>query len=63
MDYITKKYKFTVGTGYVGSDIEEIVELTFTQEEYEDECERDRVIEKEYIEWMYGQIDSGWEEL
>jgi len=63
MSSITKKYKFTVGTGYVSSDIEDIVEVDFTKEEYEDECERDRVIEKEYIEWRNEQIDGGWEEV
>ena len=63
MQDITKKYKFTVGTGYMGSDIEDIVGVDFTQEEYEDECERDRVIENEYIEWRNEQIDGGWEEV
>ena len=56
MQDITKKYKFTVGTGYVGSDIEDIVEVDFTQEEDEEEMndfikENDiKPIEKFYIE-------------
>ena len=63
MSSITKKYKFTLGIGYVGQDQEDIIEVSFTKEEYEDECERDRVIEKEYIEWRNEQIDGGWEEV
>lgn len=60
---ITKTYKFLVSTNYVRSDVSEEVEIEFTEEEYNDEKKREKIIEEQYEEWLWQNIETSWEEV
>lgn len=59
------KFKFHVGTGYVGSEVE--MEYKIPDEELEglDEMERIKVISEHFEDWVWSAIDdsSYWKEL
>lgn len=58
------KFKFYVGTGYVGSTREEEVEIP--DEEF-DGCEsqqdKDDIISDWFNDWLGNHLESGWYEL
>lgn len=63
-EMITKKYKFSVGTKYVGSIVEhDDIEIEFTKEDYENEDKREDIINEYYEEWVWDNITCNWEEI
>ncbi|EKS4345067.1 hypothetical protein QB607_003071 [Clostridium botulinum] len=57
-EIITKKYKFSVATNYVGSKYtDDNVEIEFTKEDYENEEKREEIIQEWYNEWVWQNID------
>ncbi|EQC1535573.1 DUF7167 family protein [Clostridium botulinum] len=62
-EVITKRYKFSVGTKYVGSEVENDKKIEFTKEEYEDENQRKEIIDECYEEWVRENINGCWEEI
>ena len=59
------KFKFVVGTGYVGSEEEEIIEIPDEKLEGLDEEGRIKLVNEWYEEWVWQMIDSSsyWKEL
>lgn len=58
-----KKVKFSVGTNYVGSEIEEeftLKELGIHEEKYETIEELIKDIEQAYEEWMHENANCHW---
>lgn len=63
-EVITKRYKFSVGTKYMGSKVEDNeIEIEFTKEDYENEEKREEIIQEWYSEWVWQNIDCNWEEI
>ncbi|BAO04784.1 predicted protein [Clostridium botulinum B str. Osaka05] len=63
-EMITKRYKFSVGTKYVGSYIEDDeIEIGFTKEDYENGDKREDIINEYYEEWVWENIDCDWREI
>ncbi len=58
-----KTYSFSVKTNYVGSDVIEDVNIEFTEEEYNNEEKREKIIEKVFDEWLWDNIETNWEEI
>lgn len=58
---ITKKYKFTLATSKIGSEVSETVELQF----YEDDSEQDieDQVTQIYIEWVAEKNYGGFVEV
>lgn len=59
-----RKVKFSVSTGFAGSEIEEeftLEELGIDEDEYESEEELNKDINEAYEEWMRGAIDAYWD--
>lgn len=57
------KFKFVVRTHYVGSDVEEIVEIPDEELEGLDEFERNKIIGEYYETWKNEQLEQYWEEI
>ncbi|WP_079709815.1 DUF7167 family protein [Paraliobacillus ryukyuensis] len=57
------KFLFTVSTRYVGSKVEEEVEIADNFLEGLDEMEKEEVVEEYYKDWVTENIDGHWEEL
>lgn len=53
------KVEFQVGTKYVGSSVEEVVEFEIEDDMTEKEIEE--MIEEEFERWVWENIDSYWE--
>lgn len=62
---IKKKYLFSVSTKYIGSGVEEEVEIEFTEEEYRNSKTREEKIDNYFQEWLfeYGNISCCIDEL
>lgn len=59
-----RKVKFSVSTGFAGSEIEEeftLEELGIDEYEYESEEELYKDINEAHEEWMRGAIDAYWD--
>lgn len=54
------KFKFYLGTGYVGATHEEIVEVDV---EGLNEEEKEKEVEEEFQQWMWEHLDTYWEEI
>lgn len=54
----TVKVKFKIGTGYVGSDKEQIVDIQIEEEWTEEEV--DDYIKEIYEEWVWQNVDSSY---
>jgi hypothetical protein len=57
------KFKFVVRTHYVGSDIEEIIEIPDEELEGLTEFERNKIIDEYYEDWKNEQLEQYWEEI
>lgn len=57
------KFKFVVGTHYVGSDVEEIVEIPDEELEGLTETEKNKIIDEYYETWKNEQLEQYWEEI
>ena len=55
------KFEFSVGTRYVGSTVNDEVELEFNDDATEQEIEDE--VEDYYKDWMSNEIDGGWKRL
>jgi hypothetical protein len=50
--------QFTVGTKYVGSEVEETVEIEIEENMTEEEI--NKIIDEEFQIWVWENIDSWW---
>lgn len=57
------KFKFSVSTGYVGSKIEDIVEIPNDELDGLSEVEKEKVIDGYYDEWLQDRVYASWEEV
>ena len=57
------KFKFVVGTHYVGSDVVEIIEIPDEILNGLDELDRNRIIDEYYEVWKNEQLEQYWEEI
>lgn len=57
------KFRFTVSTGYAGSERSEIIEIPDEELQGMTEIERDDLIWEEYKCWMWERINTGYEEV
>ena len=57
------KFKFYVSTGYVRSERSEIIEID--DEELDDlsEVEKGKLINELYEDWLWENVNTGWEEI
>lgn len=61
------KIKFHVSTGYVSSEVEEIIDLVedygYSEEEAKEIIKNEDKIEAIFKEWVWENLDLGWEVL
>lgn len=61
------KVKFYVYTRYVGSEVEEDVDLIedygFSEEEAKEILEDEDKLQEIFDEWLFENIDAGWQKL
>ncbi|MBR8723208.1 hypothetical protein IX325_001525 [Fusobacterium necrophorum subsp. funduliforme] len=61
------KVRFCVSTGYVGSEVEEDVDLIedygFSEEEAKEILEGEDKLQEIFDEWLFENIDAGWQKL
>jgi hypothetical protein len=55
------KISVYVGTHYVGSEVEDEIEIPDEELEGKNEQEQDDLIDEYAREWMFNNIDWGWE--
>lgn len=57
------KFKVSVSTNYVGSTVTDVIEIPDEDLEDLEGYERDKVIEEYATDWLWNEIDWGWEEI
>ena len=57
------KFIFSVSTKYMGSDVEEEVEIDDKELEGLNDLDRAKVIEEHYIAWRNEELNGSWEEI
>ena len=57
------KFKFSVSTGYVGSKIEEIIEIEDEELAGLSESKKEKLIDEYFEEWLADNIYTGIEEI
>ncbi|ALS22202.1 DUF7167 family protein [Paenibacillus naphthalenovorans] len=57
------KFRFSVSTGYVGSEKSEIIEIDDEDLEGRSDEERAKVIDEYFNEWIWEQLYTGIEEI
>lgn len=55
------KIKLFVGTRYLGSDVTEEIEVEYPDNATEKEIEE--IKEKEFQDWLWDNINCGWEDI
>lgn len=58
---ITKEFKFSISTQYIGSEEYEIVRIDFEEDSTEDE--QDDVVNEEYTQWLFEHNRGGYSEV
>ena len=54
----TIKFKFTVSTRYVGSEVEEEIDIDFDDDATEEEIEKE--VKERWVDWRNENSDGGW---
>ncbi|MCM3144343.1 hypothetical protein [Brevibacillus sp. MER 51] len=57
------KFRFSVSTGYVGSDKEEIYEIDDDDLKGLTEEAQESLIQEHYNEWLWEKIYTGWSRI
>lgn len=57
------KFRFTVGTNLVGSDVSDEVEIDDEDLAGREGEEREKVILEVFEQWVWENIDAGWDEV
>lgn len=58
------KFKFNVGTNFVGSEVTAVIDIPDSELEGLNDLEKDAYISEYYLtEWVWDNIQSGYEEI
>lgn len=57
---MVRKFEFSVSTRYVGSEVEETIEIEIPDDATENEIEE--IVQQRYDDWLWNNIDTNWEE-